>query len=172
MNKSFKVLLWAILLSFVFVLWGNSSMNIKGTWDFEKAEYMERQSPTAPYQVKRVIEKVDELSSLEQHFSVLVRYALFMDEIAFVHHISYGNCGRYIFLSTGEPEDKQVEIVIGNPEEIGLEYNGMITLSAPGLRYLIDKIDDETIGVTFENIFQEDTVTIFGAVRCILKKVD
>jgi TldD protein len=36
---------------------------------------------------------------------------------------------------------------------------------------LIEMIDDTTVGVTLEQLFMEDSVWKFGAVRCILKKV-
>ena len=178
MNGKFRLLLICFLFSLlafgrinVIQQLPSPKIDLKGTWEFVKAEYSERLTLKEPYQVKQVIEKEENLYAFEQHFSNVIKSALFEDEIAIVYDLFSRFCGRYSIISTGNPEDKQVELLIGNADEIGMVYADTHVFNAPNLRYLIDRIDDETIGITLENIIQHDTVTVYGAVRCILKKV-
>ena len=179
MNGKFSILNICFLFSVLAFSKNNEiqrqpfEIDIKGAWEFEKAEYLERRSPAQPYEVKRVIEKEEDLYSLEQHFSNLIKKAVFEDEIAIVYDLFSRYCGRYSINSTNsteKPGDKQFEVFIGNVEEIGMVYAEIHEFNAPGLRYLIDKPDEDTLRITLENMFQDDGVTIFGAVRCVLKK--
>ena len=170
MNKTLFALLTGIV--FLFEVQGNpTGLDITGAWEFERAEYMERQSFSHPYQVKYVIEKEEELYALEAHFSNMIKTAIFGGEIAIVYDLFTKYCGRYSMFSTGNPEDNQGEIVIGGAEEMGLEMDDYPPFNAPGFRYLIDRKEDDRIGITLERTYMKDSVTVFGAVRCILKKV-
>jgi len=142
---------------------------IIGAWEFEKAEYMERPSAGQPYRLKNVVEKEEGLFAFEPHFNNMVKRAIFEEEVAVVYGLFDRLSGRYRF----EPTEKknQWEMTIGNAEEIGMQsVDSVHIFNAPGLRYLFEIIDDTTIGVTLEQMFQEDNVMKFGAVRCILRK--
>ena len=146
------------------------SPDIIGAWEFEKAEYMERPSAEQPYRLKKVIEKEEGLYAFEPHFNNMVKSAVFMDEAVVIDGLFERFCGRY-HLSPTEKRN-QWELTVGSADEIGLQSADLLfTYNAPGLRYLLEMIDEGTVSVTLEQMFYEDNVMKFGAVRCILKKV-
>ena len=145
------------------------SPDIIGAWEFEKAEYMERPAPDQPYRLKNVVEKEEGLYAFEPYFNNMVKRAIFEEEVAVVYGLFDRLSGRYSI----EPTDKknQWEMTVGNAEETGMQsVDSVHIFNAPGLLYLIEIIDDSTIGVTLEQMFQEDNVMKFGALRCILRK--
>ena len=150
---------------------GTAKIDVNGVWEFSTAEYMERQSPAHPYQVKYVVEKEEDLYSFAQHFGNLVKNAIFHNGTVIFYDLFARYSGRYNILPTGQPEDNVFMIVIGNGEESEIEYSESQTMDIPIFQYLIDKTDDNTVRITLERIFQDGSVTKFGAVRCVLKKV-
>lgn len=177
MKNTFKALFFCC----IFLLYLNSVkaqylpplLSLKGTWIFEKAEYMERQSFAQKYVVKYTIEHEDDLYSLEGYFSNLVKKAIFSDHTVTIYDLYTRYHGQYYISIQETSPDKQIELIVGNPEEIGLESMEPGTVfDAPGLRYLVDKTNENTIGITVENTYKEDSFVKYGAVRCILRKID
>ena len=148
----------------------NPFWETEGIWIFEKAEYLEKTSPTQDYQVKFTMNKEDELYSLEQCYSNLVKSASFHGNIATMECLYTKYYGKYVMEEIGVSAEKQIHLIVGDPEELGLEYAPDIKFNAPGLNYLIDKLNDDTIRITVENICHEEAAVKYGAVRCILKK--
>ena len=147
-----------------------TGLNITGSWKFEKAEYLERPSAERPYQLKQVIDKEEDLYAFQPHFNNLVKGAIFEQEVAVVYGLFDRYSGRYHAAPT--EKTNQWEMIVGSTEEIGLQTQDLLhTFNAPGLRYLVEVIDDTTIGVTLEQMFPEGSVWKFGAVRCVLKKI-
>lgn len=146
------------------------SPDITGSWEFEKAEYLERPSAEQPYQLKQAIDKEEDLYAFQPHFNNLVKGAIFEQEVAVVYGLFDRYSGRYHAAPT--EKTNQWEMIVGSTEEIGLQTQDLLhTFNAPGLRYLVEVIDDTTIGVTLEQMFPEGSVWKFGAVRCVLKKI-
>jgi len=179
MNKSFRVLLLAIMILFVYELKVNgisSPPNLlrefEGTWEFEKAEYMERFSYTGDYQVKYLIDKPEGLEALTGCFHQSVKRITITDVVYMECPYSF-YCGRAIIITVQAPEGVKNLLTVGfDPEDLGKESpTPDVKFNVIGLTYWIEKVDDETIAMTLEAICTENAVETNAAVKCILKKI-
>ena len=179
MKRTFFALLLSGLILSTFVSGGNDekpkpdTLSIfKGEWVFEKAEYMERSSPTQAYKVKYVIDSVKGLEAIASCIHQTVK-RITIDEVVFLDCPFSSYCGRAVIVTVQEPEGDKHLLTIGiDPEDFGKDAPiADVKFNIIGLTYWIEKVDDETISMTAEAICMENAVKKDAAVKCILKKV-
>lgn len=148
----------------------NLHSKFEGTWVFEKAEYMERDSLQGSYEVKYTIDKVENLEALIGCYHYVVKQ-ISIGSIAVVECPFARYYGSVTLVTIQYSEGDRVLMEVGNVEEIGKEtpIEG-VYFNAPNLHYWIDKVDDHTLCLTLEEICHEDGKEKHGAVKCILKK--
>lgn len=148
-----------------------SELDFIGEWEFVKAEYLEKSSPSTNYKVKYEIDKAEGLEKLPGCLHQAVK-RLSIGEIAQVVCPFSTYIGRYFIATLQNPEGEKYFLTIGcEPEELFEEspVEGMI-FNILALHYWIEKIDDDTIAILLEEICNENLVAKHSAVRCILKK--
>lgn len=147
------------------------SLRLNGVWTFENAEYLEKESMQNEYKLKYAIEDVKDLYALESCYPDLVKNISFFGEIATVECLYVKYYGKYVQSEVETSAGKEIHLKVGSPEEIDLEYDPGIVLNAPGLNYLVRRIDEETISITIEHSCYENSEKKYGAVRCRLRKL-
>lgn len=180
MKHTFKALwlLGVFFLMLVFSGVGAFAQNkercsLDGDWLFKRAEYHEQLSPGREYQLKRTLEKGDDLSSLGPCYQELVRSASFYDdEVAKISCMYSSYTGKYVFpidAPSGLGEKKPM--LFGNPEMIGAPspIEGVV-FNAPQIEYLVEYMDEQTLCFTIERSCYENGVTVQGVVKCILTR--
>ena len=177
MKHTFKALLLGVfflfpaLLGFGVFAQSTLTSEYEGIWEFEKAEYLEKETPQGRYLLKETITDVDKLYPLEEKFFYIPKTILITDGLAEVT-CSFGvYTGKYRVIRLTNNEEVYSQIMIGHPEEEGLEYNGRI-LNARGFEYRLDNMTGGRIALTREGIFDQDAKSVYRAVRCILKKIN
>ena len=179
MKRLFKALLLTAVLLHVFVLRGedgysgqNPYTQYDGMWEFEKAEYLERTSPTGSYQVKQEINTREGLVAFEACYSQAVTQIVFGD-IVMVHSPFTLFCGRASFATFLSPEGSKTMMRVGcEDDELGKEspIPGLF-FNTIGISYWFEIIDEDTIAITCEALCMENSVMKDGAIRSILKKL-
>ena len=174
------LLLCGIVALCVFELKGNNGFSrqghlteFEGEWVFEKAAYMERRSLAHDYQVKYEINTAEGLEAFAVCFHQSVKRIRIHDIVQVdCPFVSY--CGRAILTTIKDPKGDKHLLTIGyDPEDSGKEtlIPGLF-FNITGLDYWIEKLDDETIAMTKEALCTDNSVETYGAIRCILKKVN
>ena len=141
----------------------------EGVWEFEKAEYLEKDSPQGIYIVKQTLTDASELNALDNDYHYLVKMLTVESELAEVVCPSRIYTGKYQISELTSGNESYFLLTIGSIEEENLDYYGRI-LNAMGLHYRLDKWGDNQIAITREGVIHEGSGVIHGAVRCILKK--
>ena len=148
---------------------------MEGIWEFEKAEYMERQSQHQGYQVKYTIENEENLYALSACFQEVVSRAEFYGEESAIFTCLFGAyVGNYEFpVNPPHTFGEQAPMIFGNVDTIGKEspFEGL-KFNAPQIDYRIEYIDAGHIALILEKSCTETSGLIEGAVRCILKKTN
>jgi len=151
----------------------NSLTEFEGIWTFEKAEYLERKSNTDDFQVKFLIKTTDELEALPTCFHQSVK-KITIGEIAYIDCPQTFYCGRATIVTFQEPKGEKKLLTVGLvPEDLGKESPiAGIIFNIIGLKYWIEKVDDNTIAMTLDTICTENSVEKNAAVKCFLKKMN
>jgi hypothetical protein len=178
MNNTFKTFSLLSLVFFVQALSGqenfvmNRNVEFEGTWNFEKAEYSEKDDVHSDFSIKQTFTDVMDLSTLDEKFHYLIQQITIKNDIAEFLCPSGIYTGKYQIFNLKDSGDEAYAIItIGNPEEENMVYEGRI-LNAPGIQYRIKKTGNKTIAITREGTDLRNSKTIYGMVTCILKKID
>ena len=178
MKHLIKILLFSSLgLTFAFMgisadAQNNTLATIEGAWVFEQAEYMEKPPSTQSYQVKHTINNKENLYAYSNCFQELVMSVDFYGGVAKTETLFTPYIGKYFLLSLPSSDNKQMMIMqVGSFEDIGKDSHipGM-KFNAPGFRYLVETIDENTIAITLEKTCFEEDVFKESAVRVYYKK--
>jgi len=148
-------------------------LNLRDSWVFEKAEYMERSSALQNYQVKYTIGDVESLHAYSYCFQNLVKSVSFISENeAVVETLFKRHAGEYYLMQLNSDSGKSQTIMhFGNIENIGKKSSITgVEFNAPDITYLLEVIDEDTIAMTMEGLCTENNITKDIAIRCILKK--
>ena len=179
MNRTLSALCFinAIVL-IVFEVAGNSVFFqqkpisvFEGEWEFERAEYLERDSPVSNFQVKYEIKSADGLEGLPGCLNQTVKFISIRDivQVECPYDTYYGRGG--IVTHTGPQGDSHLLLIGCNSDELGKEspIEGLF-FNVLSLNYRIEMIDDKTIAITKEAVCDVNSVETHCAVRSILKK--
>ena len=150
---------------------GVSLTDFSGTWVFERAEYLERSSPTSDYQVKYTINTPEGLEKLATSLHQAVK-SISIDEVVHVVCPFTMYCGRAALVTLNDKKGTRYLLTVGvDPADMGKEspLPGLF-FNAAGLDYWIERIDAETIAITKEAVDIVNSVATYSAVRCIMKK--
>ena len=179
MKRAIYVLLAASIVLPAFVSGGNDETpkpdtlsTFRGEWVFEKAEYMERNSPTQAYQVKNAIDSVKGLEAFSKCFHQTVK-RITIGEVVYLDCPFTSYCGRAMLATIQTPLGNRNLLTVGfDPEDFGKESPMPdVKYNVIGLTYWIEKTGDETITMTLEAICTENAVDTQAAIKCYLKKV-
>ena len=150
---------------------GVSLMDFNGQWEFEKAEYLERSSLTADYQVKYEINAPEGLEKLEPCLHQAVK-SISVSDIVHVACPYTVYFGRAVLVAINDPKGDRYLLTVGiDPEDTGKEsplpdeHDNIF-----GFDYWIERIDPETIAITKEATCVDNAVVTHSAVRSILKQ--
>ncbi len=143
----------------------------EGIWEFEKAEYYEKESIQGKYVLKQTMVDIEELNLLNEKLHYLPRMITIEDETADVICLQGFYFGKYRILDLSRANEAFSLIIIGNPEEVGLEYNGRV-FNAQGIEYRLRHLGDNKLSVTREGIYYENSREVYGAVMCVMKKMN
>ena len=148
------------------------SLNLEGAWTFKYAEYMEMPPSLQNYQVKYVINDKENLYAHSACFQEIVMDINFYgSEVAIMETLFTSFVGKYYLIQASSSQNKQIIMHFGDIEDVGkdsplpdMKYN------APGIQYLVEFIDEQTISITLEKPCYEDGVYTECAVRCFFKR--
>ena len=148
----------------------NQNFSLTGLWIFEKAEYMERASSQQNFQVKHTINNVENLYAHSNCYHELVKsISFFSSDVAEIEALFATFLGNYFLMPPSH--NKQIIMYFGNHEDIGKDspIPGM-KFNAPGIKYLIEYIDNNTISISVEKICSERGIYIESAIKSIMKR--